>query len=510
MEKSKVDGNVSSSDQISNGIASSTGENKTNVQNPRDTEVSTVSSERVHSAQQTSVRSDFSSATGHPFNRKRKDPEFSVKAEVSCVSHATTTPDHNKLLKTDSASSKESGEAVQLSSVDSTDPIPCQSSNEVLVERKPCLTQSHESKIVFRGQESSLTTKSDPLAASMQSSHHCKFDLNEGMEGIEAEFHRIPPISVVAKVGVPVGLPKKPLQFGGELGWKRSGAASAFRPTSFKNPERENGTCRNRGIDLNVAATMDSEFPDENSMDFTSKQPARILLDLNCQSENDENHHKPYASSFDLNDNPVIEDTRKNINYSQHSENQQLLRKSAPADTATVFRGNDIPSNFEMRRPSYWVDLSSMRGFSHVQPHPFLVAASTAEQMQMVVPSGLYIGKVNNLPPTFYPPNVLPHLNNQHGATAVSQISGSVLAAYPGALPFLEGPQGLSPHALANMRPAFFPNGSIPLMENGSRIVSNTELLIPVRNGLFESRERAAELALPASQINYRQMASWN
>uniref|UniRef100_A0A803NF46 Uncharacterized protein n=1 Tax=Chenopodium quinoa TaxID=63459 RepID=A0A803NF46_CHEQI len=494
MEKSKVDGNVSFSGHISHGLASSTGENKTSVHNPRDAEVSTVLSERFHSAQQTSVRSDLRSETGQTSNGKRKEPDYSsVTAEVCHESHTNKGPDHNKLLKTDSASSKESGEVVQLSSVDSTDPKPCQSSNEDLVERKPFLTQSHESKIVFLEHESSVvTTKSDSTAISLQSSRHCNFDLNEGMEENGAEFHKIPPISVVAKVGVPMGLPQKPLQFGGELGWKRSGNISAFRSTSFMNSERGSITNSNRGFDLNVAATMDSEYPgEETSVDFTSKQPEKFLLDLNCQSASDVNHHKASASSFDLNDNPVIEDTQNYIHHNQHSENQQLLRKSVAANTATCFRGNASQSNFELGRPSYWVDLSSMRGFSHVQPHPFLVAAPTAEQVQMMIPSGLYIGK--------------------HGAAALPQISGSVLAAYPGAVQFLESPQGLNPHALANMRPTFFPNGSIPLMENGSRGFGTPELLIPLKNGFFEARERPVEqVALPPSQINYRQMASWN
>lgn len=251
---------------------------------------------------------------------------------------------------------------------------------------------------------------------------------------------------------------------------------------------------------------MDSELPaDETSMDVTPKQRERFLLDLNCRSENDENYHNLGVSSFDLNDNPMIEDNRKHFYHDQRNENQQLIRKSVAVDTRG---GNVNQSGFDMRRPSsYWVDLSSMRGYGHIQPQSFLVAAPTAEQVQMVVPSGVYIGKINNLSPTFYPHGALPHLNNQ---PAIPQISGSVLAAYPGPVHFLEGPQGLNPHAYANMRPAFFPNGSIPLLENGSRGVSNAELLIPIhgRNGFFEAREKPVEQT--TSQISYRQMASWN
>lgn len=508
MEKSKVDGNVSASDHISHGFASSTTENKTNLQNPRDAEVSTVSSERVHSAQQTSIRSNFSSDSGQPFNGKRKDPDTSVMTGANHGNPTTKIPHHNKLLKTDSASSKESGEVVQLSSVDSTDLMPSQSSNDYLVEKKPSLNQSNDSKTVSRLRESSVTTKSDSIVANMRSSRHFNFDLNEGMEENGAESNSSirasslvsEPISVVAKFGVPIGLPRKPLQFGGELGWKRSGTASAFRPTSVKNPKRD-------WIDLNVAASMDLDSPtDETSLDFTSKQTERFSLDLNCQSEEEENHHKPGASSFNLNNNPMTEDTH---NY-QHSEGRP--RKSVVADTATCSGGNVNQPILDMRRPPYWVDLSSMRGFGHVPSQPFLVAAPTAEQVQMVVPSGFYIGKVNNLPPTFYPPSVFPHISNQHGAAAMPQISGSVLAAYPGAVNFLEGSQGPNSHAYANIRPTFIPNGSVPLMENGSRGgVTNAELMIPVRNGLFEARQKPVEhAALPASQINHRQMASWN
>ncbi|XP_057532777.1 uncharacterized protein LOC130810652 [Amaranthus tricolor] len=485
--KSKGDGNVSN---ISQGLASSTGENKTN-QNLRDGEVSIVSSERVHSTLQTLIRSDLSSDTGQRFNGKRKVVD-SVIVE------------HNKVIKTDSSSSKESGEVIQLSSVDSTDPIHCQSVNN---EKKPYVSQSNESKVGQDRESPMITKSSDSIAASLPSSRHCNVDLNEGTEAKGA-------ISVVAKVGVPMGLPKKPLQFGGELGWKRSSTASAFHPTSLKTPEREKETCNHRGIDLNVVATMDSEHPvDETPMGVvTSNPPARFLLDLNSRSENDETYHKPVASSFDLNDNLVTEDACRNT-Y-QCSEILQLPRKSVAADTRTVSGGNTItPSIFDPRRPpSYLVDLNSIRNLGHVQQQPYLVATTpTAEQVQMMVPSALYIGKINNIGPTFYPPGVLPHFNTQHGAAVIPQIPVSVLQTYSGPVHFIEGPQGLNLNTYPNMRPAFFPNRSIPFVENGSRGIGNADLLIPLGNGLFETRERPAEqVILSASQINYRQMSSWN
>ena len=529
-----------------------------------------MSSERVQSTQQTSSRSDLSSEAGQPINKDRKDPDAS-RTEVSQGEPTKMTPSHHDQLKTLLYSSKESGDLVQLNSVDSIDPKACQSSNKDIADKKSCTRRdvsgnsypSDGSSCVLREQDSShMSIKMDPTADSTSSKHQCGFDLNEDTEGNGAEYHEesfheikslvdpvgaSEPIPVVAKVGVPIGLPRTPLQFGGELGWRRSTTTSAFRPTFSKSCDRENGTSESRpslasqGIDLNIAATIDSELCiDENSMDFSAKQNGKFPLDLNCRSEHAENRYKQGASGFDLNFNPAIEDVCKHI--IQVGESRQMSKTCVPAGFTIDSRAGGGLSIPDARRPSYWVDLSSTPGFNHPLSRPFLVAAPTAEQVRMVVPmqsdipflphapSVLHIDRDHSVSPAFYPHAMLPHLNNQQPTAAlVPHLSGSVIAAYPGgALHVIDSSQLFYPPAYAaNIRPALAQNGSIALFENGSRGASNAGFLVPAttRNALLEERMKPAErAALPPpstkrrepdggwdySQVNYRPMASRN
>lgn len=327
-KKCQVDDSVSFSNDLSHGLSSSTSDNKTSIQNQRDSEISAISSERVQSARQTSVRSDLSSEAGEPIHKDQKDSNTG-RAEVSQEEPTKKDPSARDQLKTLSSSSKESGDLVQLSPVDSVDPKPCQSSNENTAFG--CSHLSDGSLCVLREKDSSHMGKQADIIVdhSKGSKNWCNFDLNEGME----------PIPVVAKVGVPVGQPEKPLQFGGELGWRSSVTTSAFRPTlSSKNLDRENGascgssrqSLASQGIDLNVAATMDSEpHEDHNSVDFCSIQTERFPLDLNLRSENGEkDRHKQGASWFDLNDSPAIEDSCKKM--SQIGETREMSRNYIP------------------------------------------------------------------------------------------------------------------------------------------------------------------------------------
>ncbi|KAK9743277.1 hypothetical protein RND81_03G228500 [Saponaria officinalis] len=476
----EVDDNVSSSDQASHNLVSSVSirsDNKTGKQNSRDANVSTVSSERAHSANNTFIRSDVSSEIRQTSNEKRENPSAVTAEEFSQGDSTTMVLHPSKQLKADSSLSKNSATLAQLSSVDSLDLKPTHSSSNNHGYSHP--TQSVESKKIVQ-----------------------EFDLNEGMEANEANWHHNEsrglnfsgndvlsgPIPVVAKVGVPPGLPKKPLQFGGELGWKRSGIPSAFHPTPHKNSEIDKVSV-SRGFDLNITAT-DPEFPDDESSAYvSSKMPERFERGYeSCQ--------RPSILSIDLNHNPVIEEPCKSV-Y-PHGQTRQLLQNF---DTF----GSVIP-NITYPRPPYWVDLTSVRGYGHVQGQPFLLGAPTTEQVQMLVPvqlppthPGLYIGKVNNLTPTFYPP--MQHMPGP-----------AVLATYPGNIQLLE-----NSHAFANMRQT--------ILSNSSRAGHPAENVMSVRNHLFEERLKSGEqVAFPtpslkrqepdagwgSSQINSRQMNSWN
>ncbi|XP_074279564.1 uncharacterized protein LOC141604904 [Silene latifolia] len=393
-KKCRVVDNGSSSDQNSHGLTSSVSVNKPNKQNSGNADVSADALKR------SDVNSEIAQA---PLKEKRKNPSDGGTKEISQVPR--------KQLKPDSSSLEANG-GVGLS---------------ISVPR------AVESKKVLQGLECSITTKSDP-----------KFDLNEGTEANE-------PIPVVAKLGVPKGLPVKPLSFGGEHGWNRSGINSAFRE---KAP-----VSKGFNFDLNIAATMDPEVPS-----------------------------LPCNSGIDLNNDPIIEDASKG-SYPQ-GETRQLLPNCNILGTGT--------------RTPYWVDLSSVRGFGNVQSRPFLMSAPTTEQAQinqMVVPiqmpytpPGLYIGKMNGFTPAFYPPNILPPLCNQ-------PVAGPHFSAYPGSVRLLESSQGLSlnPRPYLNTRQTIFPNGGIALMEHGSR------------NHLFEQRLKPVDQAVcpPVSMTRREPDTGW-
>ncbi|KAH9626393.1 hypothetical protein KSS87_009079 [Heliosperma pusillum] len=310
----------------------------------------------------------------------------------------TSSVSVNKTNKQNSRNADLSTDVLMKSDVSSKRKNPSEGGTEEISQAphkqlKPDSSSSEANGAVgLSNSECSITAKSDP-----------QFDLNEGTEVNE-------PIPVVAKLGVPKGVPVKPLSFGGEHGWNSSRINSAFRE---KAPVSRGFT-----FDLNIAATMD---PEVSSV--------------------------PCNSGIDLNNDPIIEDAGKGI-YPQ-GETRQLLPNC------------DISG---MRAP-YWVDLSSVRG------RPFLMGAPTTEQAQMMVPiqmpytpPGLYIGKMNGFTPAFHPPNILPPLYNQPGA-------GPHFSAYPGSVRLLDNSQGLSlnPRPYSNPVQTIFPNGSIALMENGRR-----------------------------------------
>ncbi|KAH9627018.1 hypothetical protein KSS87_020668 [Heliosperma pusillum] len=478
-KKCRKDDSVSYGDQISQNLASSVIDSKTSKQNSRDGDASTLSSERVPFTNHTFIRSDVSSEIGQQTSNEKRKYLLEVQGEDS----TTMISYPCKQRKADSSSSKNSSAVVQLSSVDSVDPKPAHSLTN---HGSSHPTQSVESKTAFQEPEHYMTN------ASMKNSH-LEFNLNEGIEENEADWHPksihessycrsgvlSEPIPVVAKVGIPMGLPKKPLQFGGELGWKRSGITSAFRSTPLSDPDIKKAPVSERfEFDLNIAATMEPECPvDEASLYVSPNVSERFHL----------NGHRPGSLGIDLNHDQMVEEPCKNSFYTQ-SDTQQLLQNFDRFSSTVTCSGASHSSNVSnyTRRP-YWVDLSPVRGYGHIQGPPFLMGAPNAEQLQMVVPiqlpytpPGLYFGNLNNITPTFYPHSGLP-------------------PQYPGNFRLLENSQGLNPHAFPNMRQITLPNGNIGLMENGSRACNST---IPPRNNIFEGRMNPVEQVVgPSSSV---------
>ncbi|KAH9627017.1 hypothetical protein KSS87_020668 [Heliosperma pusillum] len=433
-KKCRKDDSVSYGDQISQNLASSVIDSKTSKQNSRDGDASTLSSERVPFTNHTFIRSDVSSEIGQQTSNEKRKYLLEVQGEDSTT----------------------------------------------------MISYPFESKTAFQEPEHYMTN------ASMKNSH-LEFNLNEGIEENEADWHPksihessycrsgvlSEPIPVVAKVGIPMGLPKKPLQFGGELGWKRSGITSAFRSTPLSDPDIKKAPVSERfEFDLNIAATMEPECPvDEASLYVSPNVSERFHL----------NGHRPGSLGIDLNHDQMVEEPCKNSFYTQ-SDTQQLLQNFDRFSSTVTCSGASHSSNVSnyTRRP-YWVDLSPVRGYGHIQGPPFLMGAPNAEQLQMVVPiqlpytpPGLYFGNLNNITPTFYPHSGLP-------------------PQYPGNFRLLENSQGLNPHAFPNMRQITLPNGNIGLMENGSRACNST---IPPRNNIFEGRMNPVEQVVgPSSSV---------
>ncbi|GAB2291171.1 hypothetical protein Dimus_025430 [Dionaea muscipula] len=378
------------------------------------------------------------------------------------------------------------------------------------------------------------------------------------------------PVAVVAKVGVPVGLPSTPLQFAGELGWKRGGAAtSAFRRAEIRSSDRRNKgttTAENlwqqqqqqqpiscRGIDLNIAiAAADymakepavylpiaSKLPiKESSVKIVSKQRDKYTVDLNSKSECDENHRpKSGIHGFDLNDT-------YNEPWQMGQSGQLFMHNNIPSDArASSLNGTSRHSNYyDGPRPAYWVDLRAMPGFAQVQARgPFLMAAaapgafSPSQQMQPMVPlhpklalptpaaaapGSIFTGIRNNGLQTAgyeYPPIIFPPLSgdHHHGGTVAPQISGSMLAAYPGSVYILDGgAQRLGgPSGFTNLRPGFILNSGLTSMENASRGANIKEFLIPGKNTSTSIDERVKsvqQVALPPTSMKRQEGAGWD
>ncbi|GMH17331.1 hypothetical protein Nepgr_019172 [Nepenthes gracilis] len=358
-----------------------------------------------------------------------------------------------------------------------------------------------------------------------------KFDLNDDIKETEAaesvfsnhKLNELEPITVVAKIGVPVGSPRIPLQFDGKLGWRRSAATSAFRLAENKrisdhcNSLNKGQSLSCRGIDLNIAIAADnlatesahivlpSELPPkECSVEVSSKQSKRVIFDLNCQSENDDNHPKSVIRGFNLNDKFYAEDTDSDVYPSGQSS--QLSRNRVPVGAVDCSKATAKPSTYDCMSPAYWVDLSSMPGLTHVHAQPFLLASpglfTSGRQMHPVVPllsqvalPGIYGSTINGSSPPVYSPIILPPLSDQNGVTVVPQT-----------LHLQENTQKLSPSGYTSPRPGFVLSSGVTSSEYKKWGVNTKEVFDPGRNTLFDERMKSVkQVALPPASMKRRE-----
>ncbi|XP_010244843.1 PREDICTED: uncharacterized protein LOC104588559 isoform X2 [Nelumbo nucifera] len=358
---------------------------------------------------------------------------------------------------------------------------PCMGVKTLSQEIGPTIV--HEKNDGVREQEASkLTTAPEDEAPDNQITSFRGFDLNEDIKTEEADpdpsvtetisschVNVSTPIPVVATSRIPACLPKAPLKFEGELGWRGSAATSAFKPTSlFKTSNKEKASFTDdtnyssrhsqgfQGIDLNVADGGDDSvmelFPGkhasvssallsgESSLEVGSKRAERLNLDLNRLGDNEDyspqlssewktenKHHlpisgacnpsptflKPSVRDIDLNDNPSIGEARNDVPRS--SESIQCLRNGALNGSAFSIMGTTVQlgSNNVISAPTS--ALNSVQAFGHdhdrkefMHPsQPFLMAGPGA------IPSVEQGGKVVALQPTLaYAPSPAFSYNN--------------------------------------------------------------------------------------------------
>lgn len=329
------------------------------------------------------------------------------------------------------------------------------------------------------------------------------------------------PIPVVAASKGTPGLPFTPLHFEGELGWKGSASTSAFRPASpRKTPEGGdkissvdascNGSKQKQGflkIDLNVAGDENDAAADlasakhvpissgllsrESSVEVSSRRAERLKLDLNRLGDSDDGcafpssdwrvdgqfHHqngqhsqssasssssrKPPIIDIDLNDNPLVLDTRGSHDHWQNLSKSSLQEVKQYGsfkldDPVMPIMGSRVDINrkefFNQTQPflangqgvdaAFNYNLARLVGGSGVQPsmeyaHP---------QPQAFGFNDLPMGPSMSFPLQMYrPTSSVPCMVDSRGATVIPQILGTAAAIPTSSFsrpPFLMGLTG--------------------------------------------------------------------
>lgn len=528
--------------------------------------------EAIDPVTESSIKSEICSEIGHPPSRKRKEPghpgaeasrkdnadvgssKINEESSSSNSSHLVLSePSQNKgdeLMQVEGKHCKKiklqvdetSIETVGFSSVDSIDVRDICIETKGKTESSMKQNASDDAK-TEQSPEAGAASKDDSLPKQNaddvvtrgQSPHVFQFDLNEDLvadddpvlsqQSNSGSVSVYGPIAVVAKIGVPIGFPRTPLQFDGVLGWKRRATTSAFRPAEIRQTIQNLGqslSCRE--IDLNIAIGADNlateptclpttsgSHTQESSVMVGSKQSSKFILDLNSKNETYERHPKRELQGFDLNDA-----------YSDAYHTGQCglsSLKQAPVDTRPASIATSRQSNFTNGpRPTYWVDLSAMPGFGHgQQAQPFLVAAapgafSSTQHIQTAVPfqskfSFATPTAPGSMPTAMYSPVILPQLSGQNGAApGVPQMPGTMLAAYPGSIHLMDNAQRVGPNGMTNMRPSFILSTGLTSLQNVNHGASIVEFLVPGRNMSVEERVKSFhQVSMPPTSMKRRE-----
>lgn len=317
----------------------------------------------------------------------------------------------------------------------------------------------------------------------------CDFDLNELCA--EEVDHAVVTFVSASKV-VPTGVPKAPLHFEGELGWKGSAATSAFRPAYSSRtldcgkPMSVVGSSQSSkqqrmflDIDLNVTdgdadvachpvmnkqVPVSSDLPSgESSVEVSSRRAQRLKLDLNSIGDNEDNpspddrmeersiyHHpisspSPASSSSSRQFPPRNIDLNGNPSFFDDSHDRQPTY--GKCSTTGGFKVDDpvvsiMGARVAINRPAAIPQTQSFLPSGRRVESPVGAVFSRSENGYMHPPPSLFgynaygMGSPVSLPPAIYGHGPVPCMVDSRGAPVLQQMIPSSSDAPPSQMPY--------------------------------------------------------------------------
>ncbi|KAG1361948.1 hypothetical protein COCNU_10G001670 [Cocos nucifera] len=364
-----------------------------------------------------------------------------------------------------------------------------------------------------------------------------------------------PKATVAATKGTPE-LPISPLCFEGELGWKGSGARSAFHPASpRKTPDAEKTYLGPRNktniieIDLNVAEIEDNVADDqpsvkqiphslgfssgESSIEVSSRRAERLKLDLNRLGDEDMSphpssfwklhHHNgdrclsttasssrhPSMKDFDLNDDPSLFDIGGSHNPNESSSKALGMYGISKLDDPVVtivgwrmavekdYYGNQTPQSYLGNGPSLEPAVSARQVLPYAQMRPPAFGYN-----------GHATGPAMPYPSALYGPEGIPYMVDSGGAAVLPRMllgsagpSGARSAMPPFLVSAAGAPVGLN--GVGSSPSGLDLNSGMTFMDGGNRERGVFRDFMPGHPGLMEEQIRTAS-QLASSQMTLK------
>ncbi|XP_073124669.1 uncharacterized protein [Henckelia pumila] len=267
---------------------------------------------------------------------------------------------------------------------------------KMLVKHKSSDTYPLASGEGTNGNESSSMTRLSKDGVDKLDSVAALFDLNEDIyedgtdDFIQPDVETVSSrsvIKVVAKAGIPSGLPTMPLKFEGGQNWKGSAEVSAFRSVALSNRFSSEPCSQKRysprgftGIDLNVAAVEEhsSTLPEHLCSDVGSKRAKTLSNELNFLHGD--------ANGLSLNAYTCKEVASKNFQW-LGQDHEPLGNKTSDHSTNPGNQEIDFISRASLKDSS---TLQQEQNANHTPSKQYLVAANNVlqpmELLQRVAP----------------------------------------------------------------------------------------------------------------------------